>query len=102
MSAARPGKPMVIGVVGGSGAGKTTVVRAIVEALGPDRVVQLAEDAYYREYSHFSEAERRAINWDHPDAIETDLLVRHIGELIAGKTISQPVYDFAAYARRAE
>lgn len=90
---------MVIGVAGGTGAGKTTVVRAIVEALGPERVVQIAEDAYYREYSHLTEVERRDINWDHPDSIETELLVRQLSELISWKPIEQPIYDFAAYAR---
>jgi uridine kinase len=90
---------MVIGVAGGTGAGKTTVVRAIVEALGPERVVQIAEDAYYREYSHLTEVERRDINWDHPDSIETELLVRQLSELISWQPIEQPIYDFAAYAR---
>lgn len=93
------GAPLVIGVAGGTGAGKTTVARAIAEAVGEDRVARLAEDAYYREYSHLSEVERATINWDHPDAIEYDLLLRHLHQLMNWEAIERPVYDFAAYAR---
>lgn len=91
--------PLVVGVAGGTGAGKTTVARAIIEAVGPERVAVLPEDAYYREYSHLSDAERARINWDHPDAIETSLLLEHARELLAGRPVARPVYDFAAYAR---
>ena len=94
--------PLIIGVCGGSGAGKTSVVRAIIQALGQDDVAELAEDAYYREYQHLSEAERTRINWDHPDAIEVELLLEHINRLRAGETIQRPIYDFAAYARASE
>lgn len=93
------GRPLAVGVAGGTGAGKTTVVNAIVEAVGAEHVAQLPEDAYYREYRHLAEAERAAINWDHPDAIEVALLLEHTRALIAGKTVERPVYDFAAYAR---
>jgi len=93
------GKPLVIGVAGGTGAGKTTVTRAITEAVGRDHVSLLPEDAYYREYRQLSEAERAAINWDHPDSIEVELLVAHIRQLREGQTVRRPVYDFAAYAR---
>lgn len=92
-------KPLVIGVAGGTGAGKTTVTRAIAQAVGHERVAELAEDAYYREYDHLSEAERATINWDHPDTIEIELLLEHLRRLIAGISIERPVYDFAAYAR---
>jgi uridine kinase len=95
-------KRLVIGVAGGTGAGKTTVTRAIAAAVGRERVAELPEDAYYREYRHLGEAERTAINWDHPDAIEVDLLLDHIHTLRAGKPIERPVYDFAAYARAAQ
>jgi uridine kinase len=94
--------PLIIGVCGGTGAGKTSVTRAIIQALGQDDVAELAEDAYYREYGHLSEAERTRINWDHPDAIEVELLLEHINRLRAGETIQRPIYDFAAYARSAE
>ncbi|MFI5271852.1 MAG: uridine kinase [Ktedonobacterales bacterium] len=90
---------LVVGVAGGTGAGKTTVARAIIEAVGPERVAVLPEDAYYREYNHLAEAERARINWDHPDAIETPLLLAHLRALAAGQAVERPVYDFAAYAR---
>jgi uridine kinase len=92
-------RPLVIGVAGGSGAGKTTVAHAIVEAVGADRVAQLAEDSYYREFAHLPEAERARINWDHPDAIESDLLCAHVQSLLRGEAVERPVYDFATYAR---
>ena len=92
-------QPLVVGVAGGTGAGKTTVARAIIEAVGPGRVAVLSEDAYYREYAHLSEAERARINWDHPDAIETLLLLAHVRDLLAGRAVERPVYDFSAYAR---
>jgi uridine kinase len=94
--------PLIIGVCGGSGAGKTSVARAIIQAIGRDDVAELAEDAYYREYRHLSDTERTRINWDHPDAIEVELLLEHINRLCAGETIQRPIYDFAAYARAAE
>ncbi|WIG58745.1 MAG: Uridine kinase [Ktedonobacterales bacterium] len=95
-------KPLVVGVAGGTGAGKTTVAHAIMEAVGLERVAVLPEDAYYREYRHLSEGERTEINWDHPDAIEVDLLLDHLRALLAGQPIARPVYDFAAYARAPE
>jgi uridine kinase len=95
-------EPLVVGVAGGTGAGKTSVVRAITEAVGPERVAELPEDAYYREYAQLTEAERTAINWDHPNAIEVTLLLDHIQRLVRGETVERPAYDFAAYARSAE
>lgn len=92
-------RPLVVGVAGGTGAGKTTVTRAIAEAVGHDRVAELPEDAYYREYHNLSEAQRTAINWDHPDTIEVELLLAHLRQLTNGHAIERPVYDFAAYAR---
>jgi uridine kinase len=65
-------------------------------------VAQLPEDAYYREYSHLPERERVSINWDHPDAIEVDLLLAHMTALLAGQPIERPVYDFTTYARACE
>lgn len=96
------GKTLIVGVAGGTGAGKTTVARAIIEAVGPGRVAVLPEDAYYREFRHLPEAERIAINWDHPDAIEVELLLNHVQRLAAGVAIQRPVYDFTAYARSSE
>lgn len=92
--------PVVIGVAGGSGSGKTTVVRRIVESLGDDRVSVLDHDRYYRDRGDLRLEERAALNYDHPDSLETDLMVRHLMELRAGSNVEAPLYDFARYARR--
>ena len=91
---------VVIGVAGGSGSGKTTVVRRIVESLGPDDVTVLEHDRYYRDRNDLRLEERAALNYDHPDSLETDLLVRHVTELRAGRAIAAPTYDFARHARQ--
>ena len=92
-------QPLVIGVAGGSGSGKTTVVRRIVESLDAARVTVLDHDRYYRDANDLRLEERAALNYDHPDSLETDLMVRHVGELRAGRSVEAPVYDFARYAR---
>lgn len=100
--APRPGEtPLVIGVAGGSGSGKTTVVRRIVDSLGDDAVTVLEHDRYYRDRNDLRLEERAALNYDHPDSLETDLLVRHLLELRAGRPVDAPVYDFARHARQA-
>jgi len=91
--------PVVIGVAGGSGAGKTTVVRRIVESLPHDHVTVLEHDRYYRDRGDLRLEERAALNYDHPDSLETDLLVQHVTELRAGHPVRVPIYDFARYAR---
>jgi len=91
--------PLVIGVAGGSGSGKTTVVRKIVESLGDSHVTVLEHDRYYRDRNDLRLEERAALNYDHPDSLETDLLVRHLTDLRAGRSIEAPVYDFARHAR---
>jgi uridine kinase len=91
--------PVVIGVAGGSGSGKTTVVRRIVESLGSDQVTVLEHDRYYRYRSDLRLEERAALNYDHPDSLETDLLVTHLRHLRAGQAVEVPLYDFARYAR---
>ena len=90
---------LVIGVAGGSGSGKTTVVRRIVEAVDQARVTVLEHDRYYRDRNDLRLEERAALNYDHPDSLETDLLVRHVNELRDGRTIEAPVYDFTRHAR---
>lgn len=95
-------KPIVIGVAGGSGSGKTTVVNRIVETLGDTHVSVLAHDRYYRDRNDLRLEERAALNYDHPDSLETDLLVRHVHELRDGRPIEAPVYDFARHARTAK
>jgi uridine kinase len=91
-------RPLVIGVVGGSGSGKTTVVRAIVDAAGVSASV-LDQDGYYRDLSHLTLDERRQVNFDHPDSIDAALLAEHLERLVRGEAIEKPVYDFAAHTR---
>ena len=92
----------VIGVAGGSGSGKTTVVRRIVDSLGPEHVTLLDHDRYYRDRNDLRLEERASLNYDHPDSLETDLLVRHVRELKAGKAVEAPRYDFTRHARLTE
>lgn len=94
--------PVVIGIAGGSGSGKTTVLRRIMEAFGRGRIALLEHDAYYRDLSHLPFEERARFNFDHPDALETDLMVAHIDCLLAGEPIEKPTYDFTTHSRRAE
>jgi uridine kinase len=93
---------LVIGVAGGSGSGKTTVVRRIVDSIGDDQVSLLEHDRYYRDRGDLRLEERAALNYDHPDSLETDLLVRHVHALRAGAPVDVPVYDFARHARLSE
>ena len=93
--------PIVIGVAGGSGSGKSTVVRRIVDSLGDDQVSVLEHDRYYRDRNDLRLEERAALNYDHPDSLETDLLVRHVHALRNGEVVEAPVYDFARHARTA-
>jgi uridine kinase len=97
-----PEPRVIVGVAGGSGSGKTTVVRRIVESLGPGEVTVLDHDRYYRDRNDLRLEERAALNYDHPDALETDLLVRHVRELKAGRPVEVPRYDFTRHARLAE
>ena len=97
-----PGPRVIVGVAGGSGSGKTTVVRRIVESLGPNEVTVLDHDRYYRDRNDLRLEERAALNYDHPDALETDLLVRHVRELKAGRSVEVPRYDFTRHARLPE
>ncbi len=90
--------PLVIGVVGGSGSGKTTVARAILEAAGV-RAAFLDQDAYYQDLAHLSMDERRQVNFDHPDALDNDLLVAQLTSLVRGEAIAKPTYDFARHTR---
>ncbi len=91
--------PIVIGVAGGSGSGKTTVVQEIIRALGRDQVTFVQHDSYYYDRSHVPPAERARVNYDHPDALETPLLVEHVRELKEGRPVEVPIYDFTEHAR---
>ena len=84
----------IIGIAGGTGSGKTTVVRKIVEALPPHYVAVLPLDSYYNDTSHMTEEERHAINFDHPDAFDWKLLDKHVNDLRNGKAIEQPTYSY--------
>ena len=95
-------KPIVFGVAGGTASGKTTVARSILDQVGAHRVAYLPHDAYYRDMSHLPLEQRAQQNYDHPDALESDLLARHIRELCAGRAIQLPVYSFADYVRKTE
>jgi len=92
-------RPVVVGVAGGTGSGKTTVVREIVRKLGPERVAVIQHDSYYRDRSGIPAAEREGINYDHPDALETPLLVEHLRALQNGQPVGVPVYDFSTHTR---
>jgi len=93
---------LIIGVAGGSGSGKTTVVRRIMEQLPKNEVAVLPQDSYYRDSSHLPLEERQEINFDHPDSIEFELLVEHLKELKQGKTINQPIYSYLTCTRGEE
>jgi uridine kinase len=94
--------PLVIGLAGGSGSGKTTIAVSVIEAIGSDDVTLIQHDAYYRVQSHLPLEEREKVNYDHPDSLETDLLVSHLEDLIAGKAIERQVYDFTIHDRTGE
>jgi len=95
-------KPLVIGVAGGSGSGKTTIIDAIMKELVDMDIVTLQHDSYYRDNTELPIEERVKINYDHPDSLETDLMVHHLKELIAGREIEMPVYDFHVHNRKKE
>lgn len=95
-------KPFLIGIAGGTGSGKTTVARRIYESLHLDSAVFIDHDAYYKELGHLPVEVRSHTNFDHPDSLDNDLLVHHLEELMAGRAVEKPVYDFAAHTRAAE
>ncbi len=90
---------MILGVAGGSGSGKSTVVREVVRALGDDTASVLRHDWYYRDLAHLPLADRVGVNFDHPDSLETELLRSHLQQLLAGVAIQAPVYDFSSHTR---
>jgi uridine kinase len=94
--------PLVIGIAGGTGSGKTTVTLKILKDLDPAKVVVLRHDFYYKDISSFKGLTPDKINFDHPDALETSLLIDHLTNLRAGKSIQQPIYDYTTYRRSGE
>lgn len=95
-------KPVIVGVAGGTGSGKTTVSHAILERVGRDRIAYIQHDSYYRDLSHLPLEERARVNFDHPDALENELLIQHLQQLIAGQPAEIPIYDFTTHTRRKE
>ena len=90
---------MIIGICGGTGSGKTTIAREIVEAVGEGNVVLIEQDSYYRNLSDMPLDERQQANFDHPDSIDSDMLVNHIMRLKQGLTVEMPLYDFKTHTR---
>ena len=95
-------RPIVIGVAGGTGSGKTTVSQAILSRVGSQRIAFLQHDSYYRELSHLAAEERSQINFDHPNSLDNDLLVQHLDELCRGNAVEVPIYDFTTDNRCAD
>ena len=95
-------KPLIIGIAGGSGSGKSTVARNVAEHLTTSSVAFIDMDAYYKNFTSLSLDERRKLNWDHPDAFDYDLLCSHLDALSKREAIEKPEYDFVTHLRRAE
>ncbi len=93
---------LVIGIAGGTGSGKTTVVRKIIENLPPGEVAVLSQDSYYKDNSHLPLEKRQEINFDHPQALEFDLLIKHIEDLKKGESIEEPMYSYLTCTRSEE
>jgi len=91
---------MIIGISGGTGSGKTTVAQKIISAVGDANVVYLQQDSYYRNLGDMPLDLRHRVNYDHPDAFDTELLINHLEALRAGESIEQPTYDYATHSRR--
>jgi uridine kinase len=92
-------KPLIIGIAGGTGSGKSTVARRVAEALHRASVAFIDMDAYYRDYAHLPSEERRQINWDHPERFDIDLFIEQMRQLQAREAIDKPVYDFVTHTR---
>ncbi|MFW5942021.1 MAG: uridine kinase [Chloroflexota bacterium] len=92
-------RPVVFGVAGGTASGKTTVANTILDAVGASQVAYLAHDAYYKDMGHLPFEERSRLNYDHPDSLETDLMVTHVEQLLQGEAVQVPIYDFTRHHR---
>lgn len=95
-------EPLVIGIAGGTGSGKTTVAHEILHRVGADKIAVLSHDAYYRDQKELPIEERAKVNYDHPDSLETELLIDHIRQLKQWKPVQMPAYDFTTHSRRNE
>jgi len=94
--------PIIVGIAGGTGSGKTTVARAIYDRVGSDKIEWISHDSYYRNFEGLSAEEKHHINYDHPDSLETELLARHLDVLTKGSSVEVPIYDFTTHARKSE
>ena len=95
-------KPLIIGIAGGTGSGKSTVARNVAQALSTSSVAFIDMDAYYKNFAHVPIEDRRRINWDHPDAFDWELLIAQLSALVRGHAIDKPVYDFVSHTRSAQ
>ncbi|HTP01172.1 MAG TPA: uridine kinase [Anaerolineales bacterium] len=91
--------PLVIGIAGGSGSGKTTVAQEILNRVGPERIAFLQHDSYYKDLTGLPPTQRAEINFDHPNSLETELLIEHIVSLRSGNPVEVPIYDFSRHSR---
>ncbi|XJZ61651.1 uridine kinase [Lactobacillus delbrueckii subsp. bulgaricus] len=94
--------PIIIGIAGGSGSGKTTIAHELYDQFKTDRIRIITEDSYYKNHPEMSMAERNKINFDHPDAFDTELLISQLQDLLNGKAIEMPIYDFTTHLRNPE
>lgn len=94
--------PLVIGIAGGTGSGKTTVANVILERVGANNITYLPHDAYYKDLTSLPSTQRSQVNFDHPDSLETDLLIRHINALKSWQPINLPIYDFKTHTRTSQ
>jgi uridine kinase len=102
VNAVKNNKPVVVGVSGGSGSGKTTFCSELVAQLGEATVLHLKQDNYYRDLSHLLPSERDRVNFDHPQALEFELLCVHLKQLVSGADVEVPTYDFATHTRKSQ
>jgi len=94
--------PLVIGIAGGSGSGKTTVAQEILQRVGPSQIAFLQHDSYYKDLSGLPPTQRAEVNFDHPNSLETELLIQHIVSLKDGKPVDVPIYDFSTHSRTSQ
>lgn len=95
-------KPLIIGIAGGSGSGKTTVTDKIITSLDEDKIAVIQHDSYYKDISHYDGSDPTTINFDHPDSLETSLLIEDIRKFKKGEIIEQPIYNFTTHSRMEE
>ena len=95
-------RPVVIGIAGGSGSGKSTVLQKVIDQIGEECITVLEHDAYYLDMGHLSDEARAEVNFDHPNSLETPLMRAHLDSLIAGEDVASPVYDFTTHRRTSQ